>query len=147
MAQKFVYMASGQEVELDDPTDAYTPQQIKDHWTTTFPELSNASWEEKRAKDGTKVITFAKKVGTKGASLDLPSQIFMRALACELGTTEETLEMALTKAMATVGYRHFEVTIRPGGLVLEMGCFDWTYSGPMTQNDFSDALARLGRCQ
>jgi PRTRC genetic system protein C len=68
MAQKFIYLASGQEVTLDDPTDSYTPDQIKQHWTTTFPELSNASWEEKRAEDGTRVITFAKKVGTKGAN-------------------------------------------------------------------------------
>lgn len=66
MTQRFVYVTAGQEYSLDDPNDDYTPQQVKDHWAATFPELGNASWDTKEA-DGVKVITFAKKVGTKGA--------------------------------------------------------------------------------
>lgn len=65
MAQKFVYLTGGREATLDDPEGVYTPQQIKDHWAATFPELRNASWEEK-VEGEVKVITFAKEVGTKG---------------------------------------------------------------------------------
>lgn len=65
MAQKFVYTTGGRDVTLDDPDNSYTPAQIKDHWAATFPELQNATWETKE-EEGVKVITFAKKVGTKG---------------------------------------------------------------------------------
>ena len=60
MTQKFVYVTGGQEYVQDDPGEDYTPRQIKDHWATTFPELTNATWETKEV-DGVKVITFSKK--------------------------------------------------------------------------------------
>jgi PRTRC genetic system protein C len=66
MAQKFVYTTGGRDVTLEDPADDYTPAQIKDHWAATFPELAGATWDTKTGDDGVKVITFAKKVGTKG---------------------------------------------------------------------------------
>lgn len=65
MATKYVYMAGGREVSYEDATDAYKPDDIRQHWAQSFPELANATWEEKKEGE-TRVITFAKKVGTKG---------------------------------------------------------------------------------
>lgn len=65
MATKYVYMTGGREVEFVDEQDAYKPEDIKNHWAQTFPELSAATWDEKEV-DGVKVVTFAKRVGTKG---------------------------------------------------------------------------------
>lgn len=63
--QKFIYTTGGQDVTIDDPNNDYTAEQIKAHWATTFPELANATWDTKEV-DGVKVVTFSKKVGTKG---------------------------------------------------------------------------------
>lgn len=66
MATKYVYLAGGREVTFEDAGDVYKPEDIKTHWAATFPELSGATWEEKKGEDGVRVVTFAKKVGTKG---------------------------------------------------------------------------------
>ncbi len=65
MPTKYVYTIGGREVTFEDDADDYKPEDIKTHWAQTFPELASATWEE--TKDGeTRVVTFAKKVGTKG---------------------------------------------------------------------------------
>jgi PRTRC genetic system protein C len=65
MPTKYVYLTGGREVTFDDDADAYKPDDIRQHWAATFPELASATWEEKK-EDGVRVVTFAKKVGTKG---------------------------------------------------------------------------------
>lgn len=124
MAQKFVYMASGQEVILDDPTDSYTPQQIKDHWTTTFPELSNAIWEEKRTEDGTKVVTFAKKVGVKG--VDGPAWVSVKERLPE--DDQIVIVFCPDWDRSRVGYYCKDNDFQSGWILLEGGKYgfaDW----------------------
>lgn len=65
MPTRYVYVTGGREVAFDDPADVYKPEDIKAHWAATFPELGAATWEVTE-KDGVKIVTFAKKVGTKG---------------------------------------------------------------------------------
>lgn len=65
MPTRYVYVTGGREVAFDDPADVYKPEDIKVHWAATFPELGAATWEVTE-KDGVKIVTFAKKVGTKG---------------------------------------------------------------------------------
>jgi PRTRC genetic system protein C len=55
----------GREVVFEDPTDQYKPEDVRQHWAQSFPELANATTTE-TTEDGKKVVTFAKKVGTKG---------------------------------------------------------------------------------
>lgn len=83
MTTLYKYLIGDRAVTFVDPEDAYKPEDIKTHWTQTFPELSNATAETTAAKPGEKlkgmhegqevevdkVVTFAKKVGTKGQAL------------------------------------------------------------------------------
>ncbi len=48
------------------PGDEYTPEQVLEHLKGYFPELANASIDEKQLEDGTLEITFSKQVTTKG---------------------------------------------------------------------------------
>ncbi len=48
------------------PSDEYTPEQVLAHLKGYFPELANASIDEKQLEDGTLEITFSKQVTTKG---------------------------------------------------------------------------------
>lgn len=49
-----------------DPGAAYTSQQVLEHIKGFFPELGNATIDEKELEDGTLEITFSKQVTTKG---------------------------------------------------------------------------------
>jgi PRTRC genetic system protein C len=76
MATLYKYLTGGREVTFLDPDDAYQPEDIRQHWAATFPELGNAATDiDDKAQavtvDGsevevTRVVTFSKKVGTKG---------------------------------------------------------------------------------
>jgi hypothetical protein len=77
MATLYKYQTQGgQEVTFVDQEDQYKAEDIRKHWANTFPELGNAQADEdKKAQtvevDGEsvevdRVVTFAKKVGTKG---------------------------------------------------------------------------------
>jgi len=76
MATLYKYLVGGREVTYLDPDDAYQPEDIRQHWAATFPELGNAATDiDSKAQtvtvDGaevevTRVVTFSKKVGTKG---------------------------------------------------------------------------------
>lgn len=72
----------GRTVDYFDAGGQYTPEVIRKHWAESFPELSNAAAETKdevqtvatRDVDGNeteveidRLVTFAKRVGTKGA--------------------------------------------------------------------------------
>jgi PRTRC genetic system protein C len=52
-------------VELEDPNPKMTVQQVKDFYSNEYPELVNATWEEK-AKGATIDIAFLVAVGKKG---------------------------------------------------------------------------------
>ena len=52
--------------EFPDPGAEYTSQQVLDHLKNFFPELGNATIDEKQVEDGTLEIAFSKQVTTKG---------------------------------------------------------------------------------
>ena len=66
----------GREVTYLDQEDQYKAEDLRKHWASTFPELGNATAETKAEKQTVevegeqvevdKVVTFVKKVGTKG---------------------------------------------------------------------------------
>ena len=61
MTRIFVYEGR----EFPDPDPELTPEQIRQHWSTMFPELATATIKEsKKGEDD--VFTFERKVGTKG---------------------------------------------------------------------------------
>lgn len=77
MTTLYKYTTGGRDVLFTDKEDAYKPGDIQVHWASTFPELSNATAETKAGKQKVineegqeievdRVITFTKKVGTKG---------------------------------------------------------------------------------
>lgn len=73
----YKYLTGGREVTFEDEEGVYKPEDIKAHWAATFPELGAATWDTTE-KDGVKIVTFAKKVGTKGAD----SPVLAALLAC-----------------------------------------------------------------
>ncbi len=61
MARKFYYDGK----ELPDPDPAMSIDEVRQSMSDFFPELSNATHTSKKDGDD-EVITFAKRVGTKG---------------------------------------------------------------------------------
>jgi hypothetical protein len=85
MTTLFKHETQGRPVTFLDEADQYDNETIRKHWQTSFPELGNCQAETKAApKEGKlkevtaegeevevdKVVTFVKKVGTKGADGD-----------------------------------------------------------------------------
>lgn len=80
MTTLYRYETQGREVTYLDADDAYAAEDIRRHWSETFPELSNATADTQAAPEGEtleavvegetvqvdRVVTFAKRVGTKG---------------------------------------------------------------------------------
>ncbi len=63
MARVFVYDGR----EFPDPDPSLSVDDVRQHMTNFFPELSNAETKQsKRGED--EIIEFKKRVGTKGAS-------------------------------------------------------------------------------
>lgn len=59
---------------LTDPDTTMSPAQVKDFWTTAYPELTNAEITGP-VKDGTKLVyTFNRSTGTKGSSVQPSSK-------------------------------------------------------------------------
>lgn len=77
MATLYKYEAGGRTATYLDPEDQYSAEDIRKHWAQTFPELGNAtsSTDEKKqtvTHEGAevevdKIVTFEKRVGTKGS--------------------------------------------------------------------------------
>jgi hypothetical protein len=77
MSTLYKYAVGGREVTFLDAEDAYKPEDIRQHWATTFPELGQAQTEidakaqtvdvEGQPVAVGRVVSFVKKVGTKGA--------------------------------------------------------------------------------
>ncbi len=49
-----------------DPGEQYTVDEIKQHLSSVYPEIAQATVETKKLEDGTEEVTFVKKAGTKG---------------------------------------------------------------------------------
>lgn len=62
MARKFIYDGN----PLDDPDPSMSVEDVRQFFANVFPELFNASHTEKKDGEDT-VITFAKRLGVKGA--------------------------------------------------------------------------------
>lgn len=61
MARIFIY----EKQEMPDPDPAMTTDEVRQHYSTFFPELSNAEVKESKRGDDT-LFTMTKRVGTKG---------------------------------------------------------------------------------
>jgi PRTRC genetic system protein C len=57
----------------DDPGAEFTVDQVKAHLTGYFPELAQATTQERKLEDGSLEITFVKKAGTKGGGDNAPA--------------------------------------------------------------------------
>lgn len=51
---------------LPDPNPALSPAQVKDLYAAQYPELASAAVEGPELRDGQRVYTFPRQVGTKG---------------------------------------------------------------------------------
>lgn len=60
-----VFYYDGKKV-ADDPGPEFSNDEVKKHLAQYFPELAQATWDEKEQDDGTVEVTFAKRAGTKG---------------------------------------------------------------------------------
>jgi PRTRC genetic system protein C len=72
-----------QDETYEDPGEEFSNEDVKRHLTTYFPELAQATIEEKKLDDGTVEVTFVKRAGTKGAP-DL-GEIRICSICGELG--------------------------------------------------------------
>ncbi len=52
--------------EYPDPDPKLTADQVKALLATSFPELANAETRTDKRPDGVEVVTFSRRVGTKG---------------------------------------------------------------------------------
>ncbi|MCA8082738.1 PRTRC system protein C [Burkholderia cenocepacia] len=64
LAREFSYNGA----KLADPAPTFTLQQIRDFYSQTYPELTNAEIEGPVIKGNRNVYTFRRAVGTKGTS-------------------------------------------------------------------------------
>jgi PRTRC genetic system protein C len=62
LARSFRYNS----VDLPDPGIQYRPEEVRDFYAATYPEITTAAIEGPEEKDGKLVWTFRKAVGTKG---------------------------------------------------------------------------------
>ena len=62
MARVFKYDGKA----YQDPGAEYSVEEVKRHLAAIFPEVAQATVEEKALEDGTTEITFIKRAGTKG---------------------------------------------------------------------------------
>jgi PRTRC genetic system protein C len=62
VARRFVY----QGVNLADPSASMSPNDVRDLYSATYPELTTAEVEAGEIENGEQVFTFRRAVGTKG---------------------------------------------------------------------------------
>ena len=53
-------------ITLPDPNSQFTPEQVREMYVTTYPELATAAIEGPRPVDGGMEYTFTRAVGAKG---------------------------------------------------------------------------------
>ncbi|NTX44202.1 PRTRC system protein C [Burkholderia cepacia] len=80
LAREFSYNGA----KLADPAPAFTLQQVRDFYSQTYPELTNAEIEGPVIKANRNVYTFRRAVGTKGNSgPDQCARIFVTSSGAE----------------------------------------------------------------
>jgi len=62
LARKFMFNS----LKLDDPNPAWSPDQVREFFATTYPDLTNAEIEGPEIKDGEAIFAIRRQVGTKG---------------------------------------------------------------------------------
>ncbi len=55
-------------VELEDPGPEHDPVDVRNLYSATYPEIVSAAIDGPEEKDGKRVYTFRKAIGTKGAA-------------------------------------------------------------------------------
>lgn len=53
-------------LQLPDPDNRLTPEQVRDFYASAYPEITTASIEGPEASDGTLKYKFTRALGTKG---------------------------------------------------------------------------------
>ena len=53
-------------LQLPDPDNRLTPEQVRDFYATAYPEITTASIEGPEASDGALKYKFTRALGTKG---------------------------------------------------------------------------------
>ena len=53
-------------LRLDDPNPAWSPDRVREFFSASFPDLTNAEVAGPDVKDGQAVFTIRRNVGTKG---------------------------------------------------------------------------------
>jgi len=66
---------------LPDPGASLSPAQVKDLFTSNFPDLINAEIEGPNEKDGVLLYTFKRSTGTKGSTAMEAMPSFLQRLA------------------------------------------------------------------
>ena len=54
------------QTRVEDPDPSMTSEQVQEHLSTQYPELTSGSFTGPDLKNGEHVFTFQRKVGTKG---------------------------------------------------------------------------------
>lgn len=158
MSTLYRYETQGRPVTFLDDADAYDNETIRKHWQTSFPELGNCQAETKKADGDQKlketmaegeevevdrVVTFVKKVGTKGGD-DFPPltedearAIIQRATAPD--STEEDRErfyeasgMVRTEAFMAMSQALTADDLLSGAVL------NWTKINPGVVNELTD---------
>jgi len=69
------------QIKLEDPDSTMTPEQVKDFYAASYPELSQAVIEEPERRGEKEVYKFTRAVGTKGGEQSPPDFITVQQLA------------------------------------------------------------------
>ena len=62
MERNFTYLG----LQLADPNPSLTPEQVRDVYSSSYPEITTAAIEGPAAIDGTLRYKFTRAIGTKG---------------------------------------------------------------------------------
>ena len=62
----FKFKKKGEEVVLDDPNPAFTPQEVLSFYSNAYPELTTSNVGNPVVEDDEAVYEFVTTVGTKG---------------------------------------------------------------------------------
>ncbi len=84
-------------VELEDPGPEHDPVDVRNLYSATYPEIVSAAIEGPELKDGKRVYTFRKAVGTKGAPCDDRPQL--KAIAAGKTTRSKADDVLGTKVV------------------------------------------------
>ena len=77
LTRKFQYNS----IKLADPNPGMTPEQVKDLYAATYPELTNSVVEGPITKGGEAVYEFKRAVGSKGAAGYAAEQVVKQTIA------------------------------------------------------------------